>query len=37
MVSHPELGSDQPFGSDRESGRDNLCWPNADVLVLSIV
>ena len=21
-VSHPELGSDPPFGSDRESGRD---------------
>ena len=24
MVSHPELGSDQPIGSDRESGRDTL-------------
>ena len=22
MVSHPELGSDSPIGSDRESGRD---------------
>ena len=22
MVSHPELGSDPPIGSDRESGRD---------------
>ena len=22
MVSHPELGSDQPIGSDRESGCD---------------
>ena len=22
IVSHPELGSDPPFGSDRESGRD---------------
>ena len=25
MVSHPELGSDLPFGSDRESGRDSQC------------
>ena len=24
MVSHPELGSDPPIGSDRESGRDKL-------------
>ena len=24
MVSHPELGSDSPIGSDRESGRDKL-------------
>ena len=24
MVSHPEIGSDSPIGSDRESGRDNL-------------
>ena len=23
MVSHPELGSDPPIGSDRESGCDN--------------
>ena len=23
MVSRPELGSDPPFGSDRESGRDS--------------
>ena len=23
IVSRPELGSDQPFGSDRESGCDN--------------
>ena len=22
MVSHPDLGSDPPIGSDRESGRD---------------
>ena len=22
MFSHPETGSDQPIGSDRESGRD---------------
>ena len=22
MLSHPELGSDPPIGSDRESGRD---------------
>ena len=24
MVSRPELGSDQSFGSGRESGRDKL-------------
>ena len=24
MVSHPELGSDLPIGSDRETGRDKL-------------
>ena len=24
MVSHPELGSDPPIGSDRESGCDKL-------------
>ena len=24
MVSHPELGSDPPIGSDRESGRDSI-------------
>ena len=24
MVSHPELGSDRPIGSDRESGCDTL-------------
>ena len=24
MVSRPELGSDPPIGSDRESGRDKL-------------
>ena len=23
MVSHPELGSDPPIGSDRESGGDS--------------
>ena len=22
MISHPELGLDQPIGSDKESGRD---------------
>ena len=27
MVSHPELGSDQPIGSDRESGCDTPPWP----------
>ena len=26
MVSRPELGSDPPFGSGRESGRDS-CHP----------
>ena len=25
MVSHPELGSDPPIGSDRESGCDTPC------------
>ena len=25
MVSHPELGSDPPIGSDRESGCDIFC------------
>ena len=25
MVLHPELGSDMPIGSDRESGRNRLC------------
>ena len=25
MFSHPELGSDPPIGSDRESGRDKIC------------
>ena len=24
MVSHPEIGSDSPIGSDRESGRDTI-------------
>ena len=24
MVSHHEIGSDPPIGSDRESGRDKL-------------
>ena len=24
MVSHPEIDSDSPIGSDRESGRDKL-------------
>ena len=24
MVSHPELGSNSPIGSDRETGRDKL-------------
>ena len=30
MVSYPELGSDPPIGSDRESGRDtiNFMIPN---------
>ena len=27
MVSHPELGSDPPIGSDRESGRDIYTAP----------
>ena len=27
MVSHPELGSDPPIGSDRESGCDMLPIP----------
>ena len=26
MVSHPELDSDPPIGSDRESGRDTLTY-----------
>ena len=27
MFSHPELGSDPPIGSDRESGCDKMaCW-----------
>ena len=26
LVSHLELGSDPPIGSDRDSGRDNLCY-----------
>ena len=26
MVSRPELGSDLPFGSGRESGRDRLSF-----------
>ena len=25
MVSHPELGSDPPTGSDQDSGRDTIC------------
>ena len=25
MVSYPELGSDPPITSDRESGRDTFC------------
>ena len=25
MVSHLEIGSDPPIGSDRESGRDTCC------------
>ena len=32
MVSHPELGSDLPIGSDRESGCDKPCW----ILMLSL-
>ena len=28
MVSHPELGSDPPIGSDRESGCDNKHRPH---------
>ena len=32
MVSHPELGSDSPIGSDRESGYDK--WgPNLDTII----
>ena len=27
MVSHPELGSDPPIGSDRESGLDKYSFP----------
>ena len=27
MVSHPELGSDPPIGSDRESGHDTRGVP----------
>ena len=26
MISHPELGSDPPIGSDWESGCDNKNW-----------
>ena len=26
MVSRPGLGSDPPFGSDRDSGRDTNVW-----------
>ena len=26
MVSHPELSSDPPIGSDRESGCDSTGW-----------
>ena len=26
MVSHPELSSDPPIGSDRESGFDNITY-----------
>ena len=36
MVSHPDLGSDQPIRSDRELGRDissvsrgSMCWQNS--------
>ena len=28
MVSRPELGSDPPFGSGRETGRDTKCIVN---------
>ena len=28
MVSHPELGSDPPIGSDWESGCDSIRTPN---------
>ena len=24
MVSHPEIGSDSPIGSDQDRGRDNI-------------
>ena len=35
MVSHPELGSDQPIGSDRESRYDNPCfWPSFSLFSL---
>ena len=32
MVSHPEIGSDSPIGSDRDRGRDNspLCFLSMD-------
>ena len=30
MVSRPETGSDPPIGSDRDSGRDMLCFGNQD-------
>ena len=33
LVSHPELGSDPPIGSDRESGCDTI-HPTAPVLLL---
>ena len=32
MVSHPELGSDPPIGSDRESGCDNICASRGNFL-----
>ena len=29
MVSHPEIGSDSPIGSDRDRGRDIRCQTKA--------
>ena len=35
MVSRPELGSDPPFGSGRESGRDRQFVSTRHVRVMS--